>query len=258
MEFKSDGNNYNDLIVEKMTMFENYKNYSSYMSQVMEGNKLKFIEKPFFKLANISYDYYFNRENLNLEAYNDNSYNIIYFGNQVGLEEDDTILMYNDNSLSISDLYKLISKHPLLFAAEKINKDQFPLYFQYAMVELLRDEKLNQLAYSKKYDLHPDVIKEYNMFYDATLSQLHLKSILEKKSIDKNTFDQDPQLIFNKFLNDYIELLRKKYSSEIYIDFKIFNSISLDKDNDIYRKGMPYPKMVPVFPILTSKTTVLD
>ena len=258
MEFKNDENNYNDLIVEKMTMFENYKNYSSYMSQVMEGNKLKFIEEPFFKLANISYDYYFNRENLNLEAYNDNSYNIIYFANQVGLNEHDTLLMYNDNSLSISDLYQLISKHPLLFSAVKINKDQFPLYFQYAMVELLRDEKLNQLAYLKKYDLHPDVIKEYNMFYDATLSQLHLKSILEKKSIDKNTFDQNPQLIFDKFLNDYITLLRKKYSSEIHIDFEIFNSISLKKDTDKYRKGMPYPKVVPVFPILTSKITVLD
>ncbi len=258
MDFENDENNNNDLIIEKMTLFENYKNYSLYMSEVMKGNKLKFIEELFFKLANISYDYYFNRENINDSAYNDNSFNIIYFANQVGLDKDDTLIMYNDNALSISDLHKLISKHPLLFSAEKINKDQFPLYFQYAMVELLRDEKLNQLAYTKGYDLHPDVVQEYSMFYDATLSQLHLKSVLKKNNYEKDMFDKNPEPIFDKFLNGYIESLRKKYNNDINIDFEIFNSVSLKNDRNIYRKGMPYPKMVPAFPILTSKITVLD
>ena len=258
MDFENNKNNYEDLIIEKMTMYENYKNYSIYMTEAMDGNKLKFIEKPFLKLANISYDYYFNKENFNDEVYNDNSFNIIYFANQVSIDKDDNLIMYNDNALSISDLHKLISKHPLLFSLEEINKDQFPLYFQYAMVELLRDEKLNQLAYLKGYDSHTDVITEYQMFYDATLSQLHLKSVLEKNGIAIEVLDENPQSIFDKFLDNYIESLREKYNNDINIDWKLFNSLSLKNDMDIYRRGMPYPKLVPAFPVLTSKITVLD
>ena len=258
MDFENNKNNYEDLIIEKMTMYENYKNYSIYMTEAMDGNKLKFIEKPFLKLANISYDYYFNKENFNDEVYNDNSFNIIYFANQVSIDKDDNLIMYNDNALSISDLHKLISKHPLLFSLEEINKDQFPLYFQYAMVELLRDEKLNQLAYLKGYDSHTDVITEYQMFYDATLSQLHLKSVLEKNGIAIEVLDENPQSIFDKFLDNYIESLRKKYNNDINIDLELFNSLSLKNDMDIYRRGMPYPKLVPAFPVLTSKITVLD
>ena len=258
MDFENNKNNYEDLIIEKMTMYENYKNYSIYMTEAMDGNKLKFIEKPFLKLANISYDYYFNKENFNDEVYNDNSFNIIYFANQVSIDKDDNLIMYNDNALSISDLHKLISKHPLLFSLEEINKDQFPLYFQYAMVELLRDEKLNQLAYLKGYDSHTDVITEHQMFYDATLSQLHLKSVLEKNGIAIEVLDENPQSIFDKFLDNYIESLRKKYNNDINIDLELFNSLSLKNDMDIYRRGMPYPKLVPAFPVLTSKITVLD
>ena len=76
------------------------------------------------------------------EKLNDSSFDIIYYANKVNIDKDDTLIMYNDKPLSISDLHKLISKHPLLFSEEKINKDQFSLYFQYAIVELLRDEKL--------------------------------------------------------------------------------------------------------------------
>ena len=48
--------------------------------------------------------------------------------------------------------------------------------------------------------------------------------------------------------------LFEKYSNDIYINFDLLDEIQLTHiDLFAYRKGIPYPLIVPNFPILTTK-----
>ena len=58
-------------------------------------------------------------------------------------------------------------------------------------------------------------------------------------------------------LNSYIDSLKQKYSNEILINTDLLDSIKLTRiDLYAYKKGVPYPFVVPSFPILTNKHTI--
>jgi len=164
------------------------------------------------------------------------------------------LLSLNDNEYTIKEINDLIKKHPLVFRNKDINKSDYPLQFKYAIVDLIRDEKLNNVAYNKKYDNHLDVIKQITMFKDASISNLHLQAFLKGKSITLDDFNKNYLKILESDVNDYISSLQEKYSSFIEINFKLLDKINLTHiDLYAYRSGVPYPYVVPSFPILTSK-----
>ena len=142
----------------------------------------------------------------------------------------------------------------MVFRKENISKSEYPLQLKYAIADLLRDEQLNIIAYNNNYDNHPEILKEVQIFRDAILSNFHLRTYLEGKNISLDEFNNNHLNIIENHLNDYVELLISKYSSEISINFNIFDKIKLTHiDLYTYRKGVPYPFIVPTFPILTSK-----
>ena len=60
-------------------------------------------------------------------------------------------------------------------------------------------------------------------------------------------------LPFASIFRGYLESIQQKYSSIIEIDFKLFDSIKLTHiDLYAYKKVLPYPSIVPSFPILTT------
>ena len=92
------------------------------------------------------------------------------------------------------------------------------------------------------------------MFKDASISNLHLQAFLKGKSITLDDFNKIYLKILESDVNDYIDSLQEKYSSFIEINFKLLDKINLTHiDLYAYRSGVPYPYVVPSFPILTSK-----
>ena len=131
------------------------------------------------------------------------------------------------------------------------------MQFKYALVDLIRDEKLNEIGYTENYDSNKDVIKDYQIFSDATISRLHLEALLRSNNISLNQFNQNPELVIDNFLNEYIDSLQIIYSDSIKINFDLFDKIELTNiDLYAYKKGVPYPMVVPLFPILTNKNEI--
>ena len=128
------------------------------------------------------------------------------FSNESGLELSEPFLKFNKEILTINDINNLILKHPLLFRKQDILKSEFPLHFKYAIVDLIRDEQINKVAYLNDYDKHTDVIKEYDLFKDATLSTLHVKSLLERNNITMDMFNENHNDMLDDIFNQYLPL----------------------------------------------------
>ena len=226
-------------IEKKLYNIEYNKGYDRYVAEVMKGLKVTFFDKPFFQFAGKTY----HETHSNKEQPDNNKINL-----------EDSLLTLNNKIYTIGDINKMISKHPLTFRKENISKEEYALYFKYAIVDLIRDEKLNDVAYKNKYDNHPEVLKEFEMFRDASLSNLHLQAFLREKNITKEEFNENYLKVIDSNLNAYIDSLKNKYSEKIVININLLDKIELTHiDLYAYKKGVPYPFIVPAFPILTNK-----
>ena len=220
----------------------------------MKGSNVVFNNEVFVKLASSAYDFYIDRNNLVNEQVLSTS---LVFSDQDSINYYDEAFVLNGNSYNVSYLDELISKHPLVFRNQKISRRDFGLQFKYALVDLIRDEKLNEIGYNENYDSNNDVIKDYQIFSDATISRLHLEALFRSNNISLNQFNQNPELVIDNFLNEYIDSLQIIYSDSIKINFNLFDKIELTNiDLYAYKKGVPYPMVVPLFPILTNKNEI--
>ena len=239
-------------IQQKIYENEYIKGYDLYVSNIMEGMNLLLFEEPFLKLAHKTFEESPSQQKNKTPYWDTNNLNLSNDKYDINPNED--ILSFNNSVYTIASIESLITKHPLVFRKENISKSEYPLQLKYAIVDLLRDEQLNIIAYNNYYDNHPEVLKEVQIFRDAILSNFHFRTYLEGKNISLDEFNNNHLNIIENHLNDYVELLISKYSSEISINFNIFDKIKLTHiDLYTYRKGVPYPFIVPTFPILTSK-----
>ena len=72
-----------------------------------------------------------------------------------------------------------------------------------------------------------------------------------------DTFNNNHKDMLDDIFNEYIKSLQQKYSDEIKINFDILDEVSLTHiDLYAYKKGVPYPMLVPLFPILTTNHTI--
>ena len=248
---KEDKINQWDSVKRKIYDNECVKGYDLYVLNIMEGIEMEFFKDPFLKLINKTFNRLNTKENKGLNYLSDKGFNLLIDSD---INPDENLLIFDDEFYTISDIQLLINQHPLVFRNENIDIEDYGTQFKYAIADLLRDEKLNAIAYNRGYDTNPDIINEIQIFKDAMLSNFHLKTYLDGKNISLDNFNSNYLNIIDNHLNDYIESLISKYSSDIFINFDILDEIKLTHiDLYTYRKGVPYPFVVPNFPILTSK-----
>ena len=244
-----------DMVYQRLLELKQIEAYDKFVLNLMSGSRLKFHEKPFFKLAEKAYNFYILKNGV--DKLEKQAFSLLDYMDELQLKKEETFLNYNEKSLSIEDVDRLISKHPLLFRKEDISAEEFPLQFKYSIVDLIRDEEINQIAYLNNYDKHIEVISEYNLFKDATLSTLHSRAILDRNNISSSEFDDNHIEILKDVFDPYIDSLKIKYSDQIQIDFDVFKDIKLTQiDLYAYKKGVPYPMLVPLFPIITKKHAI--
>ena len=233
-----------------------YKNkclmaYDDFVLSIMTGLKMEIIEEPFLEFLNREYDKYYRNVKNEKQIYWDIP---IIENKEYSINPNQQLLFVNEKQYKISDIDLLIEKHPLVFRKEQITKNNFPLQLKYAIADLIRDEEINYIAYQENYDNHPDVKKEIAIFRDAILSTFHLRTYLEGKNISIEDYNKNHINVIENHLNDYIEYLISKNTSKISINFNLLDQIKLTHiDLYAYKKGAPYPFVVPTFPILTTK-----
>ncbi len=246
--------NHTNMVNQKLYELTQVKEYDIYIKEIMKDYSVVFNSDVFVKLANEAYNYYIDRNNLINDQVLSSS---LVFSKRDSINYYDEIFTLNGNSYNVSYLDNLISKHPLVFRNQNISRKEFGMQFKYALVDLIRDERLNEIAYKNNYDINDDVMKDYRIFSDATSSRLHLEALLKSNNFPLDQFNENPESIIDNYLNQYIDSLQVSYSEKIKINFNLLNEIELtDIDLYAYKKGVPYPMVVPVFPVLTNKSVI--
>jgi len=246
--------NHTNMVNQKLYELTQVKEYDIYIKEIMKDYSVVFNSDVFVKLANEAYNYYIDRNNLINDQVLSSS---LVFSKRDSINYYDEIFTLNGNSYNVSYLDNLISKHPLVFRNQNISRKEFGMQFKYALVDLIRDERLNEIAYKNNYDINDDVMKDYRIFSDATSSRLHLEALLKSNNFPLDQFNENPESIIDNYLNQYIDSLQVSYSENIKINFNLLNEIELtDIDLYAYKKGVPYPMVVPVFPVLTNKSVI--
>ncbi|MAX30138.1 MAG: hypothetical protein CMG14_04470 [Candidatus Marinimicrobia bacterium] len=246
--------NHTNMVNQKLYELTQVKEYDIYIKEIMKDYSVVFNSDVFVKLANEAYNYYIDRNNLINDQVLSSS---LVFSKRDSINYYDEIFTLNGNSYNVSYLDNLISKHPLVFRNQNISRKEFGMQFKYALVDLIRDERLNEIAYKNNYDINDEVMKDYRIFSDATSSRLHLEALLKSNNFPLDQFNENPESIIDNYLNQYIDSLQVSYSEKIKINFNLLNEIELtDIDLYAYKKGVPYPMVVPVFPVLTNKSVI--
>ncbi len=224
------------------------KEYSEFIHSLMQNKKIQFNKEVFSKLTKHLYlemqrkdksrDQLFKKAiwpegKLVLNAEYDN----------INFDKDEIIFTLDNESWTMERLNDLIKYHPLVFRKKKILKAEFPESVKNAIADLLRDHFITKEAYKNGYE-HDIYINQYiDMWRDHYTASFLREKLLDSKNNNMTDIN---------FLNPIILGLFQKYSSKIFINLDLFNSISLTSiPMYVKNQNAPYQSPIPQFPILT-------
>ena len=126
-----------------------------------------------------------------------------------------------------------------------MNKAEFRSQLKFAMADLLRDMEITNICYDKDLDGDWRVISNVGQWYDAYASKRYIENMDTIKSTSqKELLDR---------LDPVIDSLQEVYSKRIKINMDAFEKIDLTStDMVVTQQGLPYPIVVPSFPIITT------
>ena len=241
---------YLDDIKEHLSNMYNKKEYSEFIHSIMLNKKIQFNKDVFSKLIKHLYLEMERKDKSREQLFKkaiwpesklvlDAEYDMLDFN------KNDIIFTLDNEKWTMSRLNDLIKSHRLVFRKKKISKKEFPEAVKNAIADLIRDYFITKEAYNKGYENDIYINQYIDMWRDHFRAQFMRKKIL--KSIGESSNDID-------ILNPIIAELFEKYSSKIFINFELFDSINLTS-TQMYVKNQnaAYQSPIPQFPILTDK-----
>ena len=242
-------------VVEKTTREKGDSIYDKFVLDIMGNKTLAFNPDVFAKVAKLLAPFYLNRkkkgedEFLRLE-FNKDMEDIDLRKTGVNYNEIKNLTFFTIDGKywSVADFKREFDKHPLVFRKEDSKKD-FNHGLRNAIVDLVRDKYLNDIAYQRGYEKNEIVVHDEQSWLDASKAFYERNEYLKKFDVGGKKEIE----VIEKYLNSYIEKLLKEYSSRIEINVEEFNKIILTRvDMFVVQSQVPYPVYVPAFPRLTS------
>ncbi len=224
--------------------------YFDYVKKLMSGYQMKLNKDVFDKYSTIAADYYLKNENEK-----DKAINQIIWGNdefeqfnkinqREVLDLSSILFTYRDKDWNIQSFNDLIKSHPLVFRKNKMNRSEFRAQLKFAMADLLRDLEITNQCYKLGLDNDWRVKANESQWYDAYASKRHIQLSFPELV--------DMQQILDHY-NPIIDSLQQVYSNDIKINTKVLEDLELTTtDMMVTQKGIPYPIVVPAFPIVTT------
>lgn len=240
--------NRND-VIEKLKEKNANKTHSDWVKSLMSNKSITF-NKDIFKIySKYAGDYYLKKEEDKKEAINDviwdqveniDQKEIIDLDKENILDLESTLFSYNGNDWSIKKLHEELRSHPLVFRKKKMGKSQFPSQLRLAIADFIRNKEITSECYELGIDKNWVVESNVDMWRDAFSSQNYMDVGNQSEKEKLNLY------------NPIVDSLQSIYSSEIKINIDAFENIELSStDMMVTQSGVPYPIMVPSFPILT-------
>jgi hypothetical protein len=158
----------------------------------------------------------------------------------------------DDKIWTVRDFRNELLSHPLVYRKQDIDTKSFNKQFTYAIADLARDHYLTKEAYKKSLDKDPKVKRTSEMWKDSYIA-FNFRNELLQAAIKNGKIDSSNNLEKNRYFNDAIKHLEKKYGHRITIDNKEMKNITMTNVNMLVTQpNVPYPVVVPGFPQLTS------
>lgn len=228
--------------------------YAQYITKVMKGKKLEFSCETFFKLAEIMAPFYLKSMEDKREAFKRRFWKDEILPDSLSADidtiRDRPLLTIDGQTWSVDDFLTELLIHPLVFRKRKFSYQQFPEQFKLAIIDMIRDKYLTQEAYKKGYDRVASVVQNENMWRDYLLAQYQKNRYLQTRNVND---ESDYMTLITDHLNSYVDSLQAKYHDQIQIDTDKFEQIQLTRiDMFVLQRNVPFPIVVPSFPLLTT------
>jgi hypothetical protein len=225
--------------------------YIEYVSNMMSGKSFKF-EKETFRLfvedlANIYMLKDAQKESIINEVIWDIEKQHLSYGDlQQDVQYLDQVLFtFEGDSWTVKDLFEQIAKHPLVYRNTKFPMSEFPNEVRMAVADLLRDISITEEAYASDYGDRIEVKTHVQMWQDHYLADVYKRLIKASTTVNNS----NPNEFIETHLNPVVDKLQEQYSSQIFINFDLFDSVDLTSiDMFVTQEQVAYPIMVPSFP----------
>jgi len=246
-------------VKEKVTREKADSIYEAFVLQVMADKKITFNVDVFNEVVMLLAPYY-----LNMKKKSEDDFLKLAYNNNLEVPElKQSSSDYNEikneilftitgeagsEDWTVAGFKKLFDKHPLVFRKDD-GGNKFAARLRFAIVDLVRDKYLTDVAYQRGYDKDQIVVNYEQSWLDAGVAFYRKQEYLKNFDLaGKNEIE-----IVEGYLNPYIEKLLKKYSDKIEINVEEFEKIKLTRtDMFVIQEQVPYPVYVPGFPQLTS------
>ncbi len=228
--------------------------YSNYIARIMKGKRVEFSRDTFFKLAEIMAPFYLKSLEDKKEAFTQRFWKDELLPDSLNRDIDaildHSLLTIDGQTWKVSDFLTEMMLHPLVFRQRKFDRQQFPEQFKLAIVDLIRDKYLTREAYKKGFDRAEPVVQNQAMWRDYLLAQYQKNRYLQASGVNDQA---DYMELISRHLNGYVDSLQAKYQRQIEIDTDQFENIQLTRiDMFVLQREVPFPIVVPSFPLLTT------
>jgi len=223
--------------------------YKSYIAKIMKGKNIKLNEDVFLPYANAISDQFFRSREEKETAISNALFEV---GEFLSLEDiqpmnqkykDLVLFTLNGDNWTVKDFEKNIASHPLVFRKKKMNKSEFSHQFKLAIVDFIQNHYLTKKAYELGLDKTNTIYLNESLWADSFTAYQSAKLLMSTQS------DSVEQHVLMKPI---IDNLQKKYSPQISINMKLFESIKISSvDMFVTQGNVPYPVIVPSFPSYT-------
>ncbi len=165
---------------------------------------------------------------------------------------DQKLFSFDGKDWTVQDFYILVASHPLVFREKRFEMSDFARQVKLAIADLLKDHIITGEAYAKGYSTRKEIISYEQMWQDQYLSGIYKEVI--RFSIDDSTISSSNSIPFIEgYMNPIIDSLQTVYSSDIYINFDVYEAVSITHiDMFVAQDNVPYPVLVPPFPQITT------
>lgn len=227
--------------------------YLSFAARIMKDKKVEFSQAAFFKLAEIMAPIYLKTMEDKKAAFNQRFWHddVAYDSLAGSIDEimQNPLLKIDGAAWKVIDFFKEIRLHPLVFRQRRFSQRDFPEQLKLAIVDLIRDKYITQEAYKRGYDTVAAVTGNVGMWQDYLMAMYQKNRYL--KSV--NASEDDFMELIDNHLNAYVDSLQVKYHDRIEINTDQFEKIQLTRiDMFALQRNVPFPVVVPSFPLLTT------
>ncbi len=157
---------------------------------------------------------------------------------------------------TVKDFRNELLSHPLVYRTQEITSENFQQQFTYAVADLIRDRFLAREAYRRSLDKDKKVLRAVAMWQDAYMA-LGFRNELMAKALASGKIDSTDNLQKQRYFNEAVQNLVKKYGDKISIDNQELDRITVtDVNMFVMQPQAPFPVVVPGFPQFTTNDSL--